>query len=286
MVNFATGTLLVATLLTLLGVVSAGVPTPDISLGVNVGHDTQTGSMGGVVPTAKWQSEVISVAGMDVQGGLDVVVTDVSTPMAPSANLWGKLRKIIPGVGMITVRGDMDPNSRDVADLNIQLNAFDTGIQVVGSADLQYPGVTIDKIQLTKSIDTLGGTVSLNPKYDVGKNIPDVSVGYAMGDTSFKVDAEQRKLTVAHTFAGGNKVVPTVTAAGDFSLSYSRPLLEGGRLTTTWTPDDSVKVQWTDGGWDASVVAPLDGYFQTNNGIKVSMKRSVSIMEAGVIDFN
>lgn len=150
--------------------------------------------------------------------------------------------------------------------------------------DLLSPGVAVDKIQVTKSIDTLGGTVSFNPKYDVPSNTPDLTVGYSIGDTDIKVDADQRKLTIAHSFAGGNKVTPSVTAGGDFSLSYSRPLLEGGQLTTTWTPDDSIKVSWTDGGWDASLIAPLDGYFQANSGIKVSMKRSVPIIEAGVID--
>ena len=152
--------------------------------------------------------------------------------------------------------------------------------------DLNSPSVAVDRIQVTKSIDALGGSISLNPKYDVSSSTPDLTVGYSIGDTSFIVDADSKKLTVAHSFAGGNKVTPSVTASGDFSLSYSRPLLEGGRLTTTWKPDDALKVQWTDGAWDASLTAPLDGYFQANSGIKVSMKRSLPIMEAGVIDFN
>jgi hypothetical protein len=60
------------------------------------------------------------------KGGVETVVTE--------ANVWGKLRSLIPGVGVITIRGDMDPNARDVIDLNIQASAFDTGIQIVGSA--------------------------------------------------------------------------------------------------------------------------------------------------------
>eukprot|EP00529_Nitzschia_sp_RCC80_P030903 CAMPEP_0113481298 /NCGR_PEP_ID=MMETSP0014_2-20120614/22337_1 /TAXON_ID=2857 /ORGANISM="Nitzschia sp." /LENGTH=290 /DNA_ID=CAMNT_0000374791 /DNA_START=96 /DNA_END=968 /DNA_ORIENTATION=- /assembly_acc=CAM_ASM_000159 len=275
-------------------VVSAGrgIPTPDITVGLNVGHDTNSGTMGGVIPKAKWESDVVTITdGVDVQGGLDIAVTDFSPKggvesVVTQSNVWGKLRALVPGVGVINVRGDMDPNARDVVDLNIQATAFDTGIQVVGAADLNSPSVAVDRIQVTKSIDALGGSISLNPKYDVSSSTPDLTVGYSIGDMSFKVDADSRKLTVAHSFAGGNKVTPSVTASGDFSLSYSRPLLEGGRLTTTWKPDDAVKVQWTDGGWDASLTAPLDGYFQANSGIKVSMKRSLPIMEAGVIDFN
>ena len=50
------------------------------------------------------------------------------------SNVWGKVRALVPGVGVINVRGDMDPSARDVVDLNIQATAFDTGIQVVGVA--------------------------------------------------------------------------------------------------------------------------------------------------------
>ena len=57
-----------------------------------------------------------------------------------------------------------------------------------------------DKVQVTKSIEALGGSLSLNPKYDLSRNVPDATVGYAYGPTSFKVDAQKRKLTVAHSF--------------------------------------------------------------------------------------
>jgi hypothetical protein len=90
------------------------------------------------------------------------------------------------------------------------------------------------------------------------------------------VDAQKKKLTVAHSFNNGNKIVPTVTAGGDFSLSYSRDLADG-TITTTWTPDDSIKIQWSDGGWDATIVAPLEGYYKTTSGMKVTMKRSIDV---------
>jgi hypothetical protein len=144
-------------------------------------------------------------------------------------------------------------------------------------AVLDEPSISVDKVQLTKSVNTLGGTLSLNPKYDVKRGAPDVSVGYSVGATSLKVDAEQKRLTVAHTFAGRNKITPTITAGGDFSLSYSRDLVLGGKLSTTWTPDDSVKVTWNDGGWDATVTAPLDGPYRTNGGIKFNVKRNVEL---------
>jgi hypothetical protein len=145
-----------------------------------------------------------------------------------------------------------------------------------GCLDINEQSVNVDKVQLTKSFDILGGTLSWNPKYDLNTKVPDVTVGYATGTTSIKVDAEQRKLTIGHSFGDKNMITPTITAAGDFSLSYSRDV-QGGKLTTTYTPDQSIKVTWNDGGWDATILAPLDGYYKTTNGIKINMKRNVDV---------
>lgn len=144
--------------------------------------------------------------------------------------------------------------------------------------DLVAPSVAIDKVQLSKSLDALGGTLSLNPSFNLATSSPDAVVGYSYGPTSMKIDAQKKQLTLSHSFAK-NTITPTVSAGGDFSLSYSRTLAEaGGKLTTTWKPDDSIKVQWSDGsGWDATLVAPLEGYYNTNGGIKVSMKRNIDV---------
>lgn len=141
--------------------------------------------------------------------------------------------------------------------------------------DLESPSLSVSKIQLSKSLDALGGTLSLNPSYDLETRAPDATVGYSYGPTSFRVDAQKKQFTVAHSFAN-NVISPTVSASGDFSLSYSRELADG-IMTTTWTPDDSIKIQWTDGAWDAVVMAPIEGYYNTNGGIKVSMKRNIDV---------
>ncbi|KAG7339572.1 hypothetical protein IV203_025090 [Nitzschia inconspicua] len=254
--------------------VAAGVPKPDISVGLNVGHDTNVGTIGGVTPRIQWESEPTIIAGCDVQGGLDVTITDVKE--TPRTFVWGKLKKSFPDV-TLSVRGEMDANARDIVDVNIQASGFGTGIQVTGSADLVTPSVSVDKVQLNKNLDALGGTLSLNPSYDVATRVPDAVVGYSYGPTSMKVDAQRKQLTVSHTFRTKNTISPTVSVGGDFSLSYSRTLADG-KLTTTWKPDDSIKVQWSDGsGWDATVVAPLEGYYNTNGGIKVSMKRNIDV---------
>jgi hypothetical protein len=135
----------------------------------------------------------------------------------------------------------------------------------------------VSKVQVTKDIDTLGGTLTVNPKYDLDKASGDVRLGYSIANTSFQVDAEKKKLTVAHSFSNNDKIAPSVSASGEFSISYTRDL-EGGKLTTTWAPNDVLKMQWTDGEWETTIKAPLEGYYKTNQGIKVNMKRSVGML--------
>jgi hypothetical protein len=203
-----------------------------------------------------------------------MTVTDIKK--TPKTIMWGRVKRDIPDIdGSVSVRGQFDADQRDTVDLDIQASGFGTGLTVTGSADIQYPAVTLDKVQLSKTLEAFGGSLNLNPSYSVSKRTPDATVGYSYGPTSFKVDAQKKQLTVAHSF-NGNKISPTVSAGGDFSLSYTRDVADG-KLTTTWTPDDSIKVQWTDGGWDATVVAPLEGYYKTNSGIKVSMKRNIDV---------
>jgi hypothetical protein len=145
------------------------------------------------------------------------------------------------------------------------------------NADLLSPSVSVNQVQLSKSLDTLGGILSVNPSYNLANGKPDAVVGYSYGPTNVKVDARRKRLTVTHSFGSNrNTISPTLSAGGDFSLSYSRQLADG-KLITTWTPDDSITVRWTDGGWDATIMAPLEGYYHTSDGIKVSMKRNIDV---------
>lgn len=96
------------------------------------------------------------------------------------------------------------------------------------------------------------------------------------------MDVQQRRFTLSQTFGRGNRntIVPIVsTTTGDVSLSFSRDLSGNGRVTTTFKPDDSVAVQWSDGDWDATIRAPLEGWFWKGggSGVKVSMKRNVGV---------
>jgi len=116
----------------------------------------------------------------------------------------------------------------------------------------------------------------INPKYNVDRSAADVRLGYAIDNTSVQVDAQAKKVTVAHSFSNNDRLAPTVSANGDFSVSYTRDL-PGGKLTTTYAPKDSLQFRWNDGAWDTTVKAPLDGFYKANKGITVNMRRSVDV---------
>jgi hypothetical protein len=240
-----------------------------------------------------------------------VTVKDVDdTP----TSVWGKIKKSFPGLCDVEARGDMDVKNTDCIDLDVRVNGFGTAVQMTGTAcmyinslvvrawcfsflygvvlvvevyafsdllcafflDSKSNTVKLEYVQVTKDVDTLGGTVTINPKYDLQSSTPDVKVGYAFDKTNFQIDAQSKKLTVAHSFANNQNISPSVTAAGDFSISYARDV-ENGRLTTTWTPNDSVKLQWSDGEWETTVRAPIEGYYKPNAGVKVNMKRKLDM---------
>jgi hypothetical protein len=191
--------------------------------------------------------------------------------------LWGKLKRAIPGFGDVSIRGDVNANERDAVALDVRANGFGTALQIVGRADNESKAVSVSKVQVTKDIDTLGGTLTVNPKYDLDRASGDVRLVYSIDNTSFQVDAEKKKLTVAHSFPNKDEISPSVSASGEFSISYTRDL-ERGKLTTTWAPNDALKMQWTDGEWETTIKAPLEGYYKTSQGFKVNMKRSVGLL--------
>ena len=158
--------------------------------------------------------------------------------------------------------------------------------------DLKSNTIGVDQILASTSVDApyIGGKLKINPRYDLRSNVPDATVGYSFRDTSFKVDGQSKKLTMSHIFAKNNKIIPSLTMSKpgpgglgkgilpqDFSLSYCRDLQTGGQVTTTWKPDDSISIRWNDGGWDATIRAPIEGYYKTNGGIRVSMKQNVDV---------
>jgi len=262
-----------ALFISLVGTVYARVSKPEVTIGMNIGADT-TGVLGGLEPRVHWQTNGI-VQGNDLEGGIDLTVKDVDAP--PTTFLWGKIKRFVPGYGDLSLRGELDANSPEIVDLDLRFNGFGTALQLEGRADANAKNVNFSNAQLVKEVDTFGGMLTVNPKYDFGEAKLDARVGYAYQNTYVQIEADKRQLTVAQALSNRDKITPTVNADGDFSVAYTR-VLDDGKLTTTWTPNDSIKLELSDGVWETTIRAPLEGYHKVSQGIKVNMKRSVGMI--------
>ena len=149
-------------------------------------------------------------------------------------------------------------------------------------SDANSKTAKVAKVEMSKDIDTMAGKFSINPKYNVQTSSPDVTFGFSLDNTSFQVDAEKRRLTVAHSFTNQDTISPAVTASGDFSLSYTRDL-DSGKLTTTYASNDSIKVMWSDGEVVTTFKAPLEGFYTMNQGLKVNIRRSLKVPSFGAM---
>lgn len=148
------------------------------------------------------------------------------------------------------------------------------------TTDLEANSIGVDQVLADTSIDTpiIGGKLKIDPRYDLRNKVLDATIGYSFRDTALKVDCQSKELTISQNVGKNNKIIPSlIIGKRDFSLSYCRDLQEGGQVMTTWKPDDSISIQWTDGGWDAIIRAPIEGYYKTNGGVKVSMKQNVDV---------
>lgn len=136
----------------------------------------------------------------------------------------------------------------------------------------------MNKVEIEKGIDALGGRFSITPRYNIESSEADVSLGYESDDTTVIVDASQtsQKLTVSQQVAAGHRLTPSITSAGDFSLAWEKDLGGGDALTTTVTPGDKINVKWEDGDWVAEFATELDGL--KAEGMNVSVRRKVTFI--------
>ena len=109
----------------------------------------------------------------------------------------------------------------------------------------------------------------------------DVVVSYDAGGAGVRVVASPDstgEITVSQNVMGPDNVLsPSIPTGGDMSLRWDRNLKDGGSLTTTVAPGDSVGVRWTDGPWVADVNAPLEGFFSPGE-VKDSVRRKVDFL--------
>ena len=192
--------------------------------------------------------------------------------------IWGKVQKTVRGFGLgagarlaIATPGDVD--------LDFQCDT-PTDTKLTVQASTNGGEFSVDKVKGIQALDTPVGAVIAAPSYDLGTGKGDLSVAFAKDDaSSIQVDTntdKDVKVTLTHRVGASHVIKPSYTSDGQFELDYDAKV-EYGIITTTYKPDHHINVKWSDGPWQANFLAPLSGYYNLQDGVKVSVKTRVDV---------
>ena len=119
------------------------------------------------------------------------------------------------------------------------------------------------------------------PTYDLGASKGDLSLAFAMdGSSSIQVDVntnKQAKLSLSQRLGSNHVIKPSITNSGQFEMDYSTTAMDLGTITTTYKPKHHVNIKWSDGPWQADFNIPMEGYYNLQDGVKISVKTKVDI---------
>jgi len=242
---------------------------PSLSISV---QDGTYDSLSGLDPTVSWSNS--GTAGdLDIEYGIEASAAVTSDIASLPKNIWGKASGSVGGWG-VSARAEFE--GTDFTQASIDIDASDETSAVHVDASAGTSSFTVDKVTATKSFDADGGSVTVNPRYTVDGGDADVVVTYSKDDTSVEITASQtdQSITVSRQVDDENRLAPTVSSDGSFSVEWERSLGDDNSLTTTVTPNESIDLEWKDSEWTATINMALDGTDIT--GTSVSVKRDVS----------
>jgi len=255
-------------LLSVIGSASAG-SRPDLTISVK---DGSFGGIDGLDPTLSWSS-ASSTGDIDIEYGVEASATPTTDIASMPKNIWGKASGSVAGWG-VSARAEFE--GTDFSSADVDIDASGDGIDIHADATATSDGITVSKVEATSSFDVDGGSITVNPRYDVGSGDADVVVSYNKDDTSIEVtaSADEQSVTISKQIDDDNRVAPTISSDGAFSVEWEKALSDGNTLTTTVTPNESIDIEWKDADWTASINMPVDGTEIT--GTNVSVKRDLS----------
>lgn len=203
-------------------------------------------------------------AGMDTELGVSVDV-EFKTASLDGVSLpysfWGTLGRKIGGWNL-NARADVDVEDFPLTDLSVSASneEWDTSMKVLATNE------NLNNVELRQGFSIFGGgKVMINPSYDMKCSKGECQIGYSSSDSStgitVKTGSEETKLTVSQKVTNTNRVSPSITSDGKFSLQWQKYLSSSGdSVTTTIAPSDSISLKWNDGPWTANFKTPLSGF--------------------------
>lgn len=189
-------------------------------------------------------------------------------------SLWGKASTDIAGWGL-SARAQV--NGLDVANTDLEVDAnnreADLSFRAIASAG---EGFNLRFIEASKSFDSNGARVTVNPRFNLDDDRRDVIVYYNKDNTNVKLEAspDKKSVTVTQQIDANNRISPSISSTGNLSLQWERRISDTSSLLAVLQPNESLDVEWRDAAWTAYVNMPLDG---TNlRGVNVRIKAVVT----------
>jgi hypothetical protein len=250
--------------------VSAGINTPQLSISLQNGN---YGGLEGLDPSLSWSSSA-SAIGCDFEAGLETGVRPTLDIASLPKSIWGKIRRDIAGGWGVSARGKVSLDGSGSGGYSIEAASSDADASLVlsGAKD------GLRTVSVNKGLDLLGGSLSINPRYDIPSSSADVTLGYDSNGTSVTVKASgsAQSLTVSQQVTDNDTLIPSINSAGEVTLGWKRNISADSAITTTLKPNDSINIKWEDGSWTAVIDTPLEGY--STGDVSIGIKRKVDLL--------
>ena len=241
-------------------------------LQINV-QDGNFADVGGLDPTLSW-SATTSTGDVDLEYGIEASARPTSDIASLPKSVWGKASTDLNGWG-VSARAEFTGTDFTSAGIEVDANNEDVDLDIHLEANAG-DGFSVSKVEATKRIESDGANISINPRYNVETEEPDVVLSYSKDGTSVEVTASQeaQSVTISRQLDDDNRVAPTLASSGDVSLEWERSLGDDNSITATLKPNESLDLEWKDADWTANINMPIDGTDIT--GTNVSIKREVN----------
>lgn len=207
-----------------------------------------------------------------------MTVRNVDKPSDIPIKLWARATTNYGGLAW-AARADCSSQEFAVVDWDLQAQRKNTNLRLWAAVNLERLRGKLQAIQLTQTLSAL----KLMPSYNFQSQKPNLRAILALGDSRVSVNAQQRQLALSYPLGSRQTIHPSFSLIGNkFALTHEQRLDYGGKLLSTYRPNDGIEVAWASGAWQASMGVPMDGFYQVRpDQVYFSMRHQLDT--AGVL---
>lgn len=253
--------------------VNYSVNVPKLSVTV---EDGQYSDAYGLKPKASWSNSMEIDDNTNIECGIEADVRITKDIKSLPKKFWGKFSSTVGGAWGISGKADFKGIDFTNADVNLGISNDDEGLSITANGSCSSKnGLTLNTISAKKTLEEDGANIFVSPTYDVQAAEATVIVSYEKDGTGVEVEASKdaQTVTLSRRLDDENTISPKINSVGDFSVAWEHQYDEDGTVTTTFEPQKSISIDWTEKGWKANVSMDL-GDTEISN-VNVSLKKEL-----------